>query len=278
MSRSKALFSNLITHIVFLAIGFVWIYPFLWMVFTSFKTEAEMFTSGLKLFPDIWQFTNFIRAWEQANFGTYFINSVIVAVMGVILCIFLNATCGYAFARHDFPGKKIFIALIMATIFIPAGYTIIPIFELIKRLGLLNTLWGIILVESGGAQAVYVLLFMSFFSQLPKELEEAAVMDGCSYPMIFLKVMLPLSKPIIATTAIFHFITCWNSFLTPLVLTVGKPNLRTLGVGMYAFVGEHSTDWTGMAAGASIALVPIIIVFLCFQRYFIEGIAGAVKG
>jgi raffinose/stachyose/melibiose transport system permease protein len=109
-------------------------------------------------------------------------------------------------------------------------------------------------------------------------LEEAAIMDGCSYPRIFFQIMMPLSKPIIATTAIFHFINSWNDFLNPLVLTIGKPNLRTLGVGMYSFVGEHATDWVGMAAGASIAIVPIIIVFLCFQRYFMEGIAGAVKG
>ncbi len=269
---------NSLLHVVFLIISFVWIYPFLWMVSTGFKTEEEMFAGGLNLIPQSFGWENFLRAWQQANFSVYFVNSVVVAVVGVILVIFLNATCGYAFARSDFPGKKFFVALIVATMFMPTGYTIIPIFELIKNLGLLNSRWGIILVQSGGAQVVFVLLFMSFFAQLPKELEEAAIMDGCSYPRIFFQIMMPLSKPIIATTAIFHFINSWNDFLNPLVLTIGKPNLRTLGVGMYSFVGEHATDWVGMAAGASIAIVPIIIVFLCFQRYFMEGIAGAVKG
>lgn len=166
---------------------------------------------------------------------------------------------------------------IAAIMFIPKGYTIIPLYELIKMLGLTNTLSGVILAESSGFHVLFILLFASFFAKIPKELEEAAEIDGCGFLRTFFKVMLPLSKPIVATTAIMQFIWSWSSFLVPLVLTINEPELRTLAVGMQTFVGTHSTDYTGMAAGATISLLPVILVFIFMQRYFIEGIAGAVK-
>jgi raffinose/stachyose/melibiose transport system permease protein len=169
------------------------------------------------------------------------------------------------------------VALYAATIFIPEGYTIIPVFDLINRLHLNDSLLGIILAESGGAHVVFVLLFAGFFSQLPHELEEAAIIDGAGFVDIFRRVYLPLSRPIIATTVILQFMASWNNFFLPLVLTLSRPELRTLGVGMFAFQGEYYSDWSGMAAAATISLLPIIAVFLALQRSFVEGIAGAVK-
>jgi raffinose/stachyose/melibiose transport system permease protein len=165
----------------------------------------------------------------------------------------------------------------VATVFLPTGYTIIPVFEMVNRLGLADTLWGVILAQSGGAHVLYILLFAGYFSQLPRELEEAAIMDGASFVRVFVQVMLPLAMPIVATVIILHFINSWNDFLLPLVLTLSRPDLRTLAVGMYAFRGEFYVDWSGMAAAASISLLPVILVFLFMQRYFVEGIAGAVK-
>jgi raffinose/stachyose/melibiose transport system permease protein len=184
---------------------------------------------------------------------------------------------GYVLGRYSFPGKNIVVGLLVATVFIPQGYTIIPVFEVVNRLGLADTLWGVILAESGGANVLAILLFSGYFSQLPRELEEAAVIDGAGFVRVFVQVMMPLAKPIVATTIIMHFISTWNSFLLPLVLTLSRPNLRTLAVGMYAFRGEFFIDWSGMAAAATISLLPIILVFLVMQRYFVEGIAGAVK-
>lgn len=275
---NKKNYTALISHIVLIAICLVWIYPFLWMLFTSFKTEEEMFAAGLRLLPQQFRFENFVRAWKQANFSIYFWNTVIVTVCGVGITLFLTSTSGYALGRHDFPGKKLFIGLVVSMMFMPKGYTIIPIYELIHKLGLLDRLAGVVLAQVGGVNTMGILLFMGAFSQIPKEMEEVAKLDGASYPRIFGQIMLPMVKPIIATVSIFQFMGSWNDFFIPLVFTLGKPELRTLGVGMYSFIGEHSTDWVGMAAAASISLLPIIIVYMFLQRYFIEGIAGAVKG
>lgn len=265
-------------HIFLIVLGIIWIYPFIWMIFSSLKTNTEYINAGIKLLPEIPQWENYTRAWEIGNFSTYFMNSVIVTCSTVAIVIIMCALTGYALGRVSFPGRNVFVALITATMFIPKGYTILPIYQIIKHLGLLNTMEGVILAESSGAHVLFILLYMSYFYGLPKELEEAAEIDGCGFLRTFVSVMLPLSKPIIATTAIMQFIWTWNSFFVPLIFTLNKPELRTLAVGMYSFVGEHTIDWSGMAAGASISIVPIIIVFIVFQRFFIEGISGSVKG
>jgi raffinose/stachyose/melibiose transport system permease protein len=266
-----------LTHLILIALGVIWMYPFLWMVSAAFKTTAEMFGSGLRLIPRDPVVENFVRAWSVANFRIYFLNTVIVTLAVVVITVLRTAITGYAIGRYDFPGKRIFRAALVATLFLPTGYTIIPVFDLIKAMGLLNTRWGVILGEAGGAHVVFVLLFAGFFASLPDELEDAARIDGASFVRVFLSVMLPLAKPVIATATIMRFMWSWNAFFLPLVFTLAKPDLRTLGVGMYAFVTEYATDWTGMAAAATISLIPIIMVFLLLQRYFVEGVAGAIK-
>jgi multiple sugar transport system permease protein len=265
-------------HICLLLIGAIWIYPFIWMISASLKTNREYITTGLSLIPEKLQFINYARAWETAKFSTYFLNTIIISVSVVIIVIGLCSMTGYVLGRYKFKGRMLFLAAITITMFMPKGYTIIPVYMLINALGLNNTLFGIILAESGGAHVLFILLFMAHFHGLPKELEEAAEMDGCGFLRTFVQVMMPLSKPIIATTAILQFMWAWNSFLLPLIFTLNKPDLRTLGVGMYQFVGEFSIDWTGMAAAASISLLPIILIFVFFQKYFVEGVAGSIKG
>lgn len=266
----------IITTLILLPIGFGWIYPFLWMVSAGFKSNGEIF-SGLGLIPKAPQPENFTRAWTQANIGTYFLNSVIVTVGSILIVLISVSMIGYVLGRYPFPGKKIIIVLFAITVFLPEGYTVIPVFELVNKLGLANSLAGVTLAQAGGANVMMVLLFAGYFAQLPKELEEAAVVDGAGFFRVFWQIMLPLSKPIIATTIILQFMNSWNSFLMPLVLTLSRPDLRTLAVGIYAFQGEFFTDWAGMAAAATISLAPIVIIFLFLQRYFVEGIAGAVK-
>ncbi len=280
MKTSKTLKKMAIplTHILLIAVGLIWIYPFIWMVTASFKTNSEYIAGGLSLIPQSFQLDNYIRAWDTANFSTYFFNTLIISVSVVAIVILLCGMTGYVLGRYQFPGRKVVFVLVTATLFLPKGYTIIPIYTLVNSLGLNNTLAGVILAEAGGAHVLFILLFTAYFRGLPKELEEAAQIDGAGFIRTFIQVMLPLAKPIIATTGILQFMYSWNSFLIPLVFTLSKPELRTLGVGMYQFVGEHSIDWTGAAAAASISLIPIIIVFVLFQRYFVEGMAGAVKG
>lgn len=266
----------IITTLILLPISFLWIYPFLWMVSAGLKTSDEIF-GGLGLIPADPQFGNYSRAWTDANIGKYFLNTVIVTVGSILIVLITVSMMGYVLGRFQFPGKKLIIIAFAVTVFLPEGYTIIPVFELVNRLGLANSLAGVTLAQAGGAHVVMVLLFAGYFSQLPKDLEEAAVVDGAGFFRVFWEVMLPLAKPIVATTIILQFMNSWNAFLVPLVLTLSRPDLRTLAVGIYAFQGEFFTDWSGMAAAATISLAPIVIVFLFLQRYFVEGIAGAVK-
>jgi ABC-type glycerol-3-phosphate transport system permease component len=266
----------LITHLVLITVCFFWIYPFLWMVSAGLKSEREIY-SGLSLIPDRLRWENFERAWNVARIQEYFINTVIVTAGSIAIVLVAVALMGYVLGRYQFPGKKIIITVFAVTIFLPEGYTIIPVVELLQRLHLTNSLAGVTLAQSGGSHVVMVLIFAGYFAQLPKELEEAAIADGASFLRVFWEIMLPLAKPVVATTIILQFMSSWNAFLQPLVLTLSRPDLRTLAVGMYAFRGEYSTDWSGMAAAATISLAPIVITFIFLQRYFVEGIAGAVK-
>lgn len=267
---------RLITYVVLTLVCFVWIYPFLWMMSAAVKSNTDIF-SGLGLIPKQWHWENFGYAWDGADIGGYFLNTVTVSVGGVLIVLFTTSTMGYVLGRYTFPGKRLIIGLLGVLVFLPQGYTIIPIYDLISRLNLSGNLLGIILAESGSAHIIMILLFAGYFRQLPSELEESAVMDGAGFVRIFWRIMLPLSKPVIATTIILQFIASWNDFLIPLVLTLSQPSLRTLAVGVYSFQGENLTDWADMAAASTIAVIPVVIVFLCLQRYFIEGVAGAVK-
>jgi raffinose/stachyose/melibiose transport system permease protein len=246
------------------------------MLSAGFKTDREIY-AGLSLIPKGLRWENFERAWTVAKMGRYFINTTIITVGSIGIVLISVSLMGYVLGRYQFPGKKIVVTLFALTIFLPEGYTIIPVVELLQRLHLTNSLAGVTLAQSGGAHVVMVLLFAGYFAQLPKELEEAAVVDGAGFFRVFWEVMLPLAKPVVATTIILQFMASWNAFLQPLVLTLSRPDLRTLAVGMYAFRGEYSTDWSGMAAAATISLAPVVITFLFLQRYFIEGIAGSVK-
>jgi multiple sugar transport system permease protein len=277
-SKQAKAVSRWFVHAVLIGIGLVWVYPFVWMISSSLKTNSEYISKGYSFFPGKLQFSNYERAWETANFSTYFFNTVIISVSVVVIVVLVCAMTGYALGRYRFPGRKVFIGLITATMFMPKGYTIIPIYLLINSLNLNNTLAGVILAEVGGGHVLFILLFTAHFSGLPKELEEAAETDGSGFIRTFVQIMLPLSKPILGTACILQFMWAWNSFLMPLIFTLSRPDLRTLGVGMYQFVGEYSVDWTGMAAAASISLLPVIAIFIAFQRYFVEGVAGSVKG
>ena len=265
-----------IVSLVLIPICLVWIYPFIWMVSASLKTNKEIF-AGLNPFPEVVRLDNYVRAWQQANIGQYFFNTLFITFFSTVIAIVATALIGYVLGRYSFPGKKVVIGLFAAAVFLPEGYTIIPIFDLISGLGLSGSLWGVTLAEAGGAHVVATLLFAGYFGQLPGELEEAARIDGAGFFRIFAMVYLPLAKPVIATAVILQVMHAWNSFLLPLVLTLSRPELRTLAVGVYSFRGEYLNDWSGMTAASTITLLPIIVVFLFLQRYFVESIAGALK-
>lgn len=263
--------------VVLLPIALVWIYPFVWVISSSFKSNAEIFGS-LNPFTSTLHLDNYIRAWHEANMGRYFLNTIFVTGMSILISVTVNALLGYVLGRYVFPGKKIIYALLALVVFLPQGYTVIPIFDLITALGLSGSLWGMTLAEAGGVSVIVVLLFAGYFAQLPKELEEAAKVDGAGFLRIFARVYLPLAGPVIATAVILQFMHAWNDFLLPLVLTLSQPELRTLAVGIYSLQNQYFSDWGMMSAASTIALLPIIVVFIILQKYFIESFSGAVKG
>ena len=268
----------ILLFILLTAFCLIWIYPFLWLVSASLKGQLEIFSKGLNLIPDKLNVANYSRAWSDANFNRYMLNTILVTLGTVVLVTVRCALTGYVLGRYDFIGKRFIIAVLIATFIVPAGYTIIPIVDLSQRLNLLNSLWGIILALGGGGHVASILLYAGYFNRAPKELEEAAIIDGAGFLQIFFRIMLPLAMPVTATVAVLTFLQAWNSFFVPLVFTFSKPDLRTLAVGMLAFVGTNETDWPGMAAAATLSLLPVVVFFFFVQRYFIEGIAGAVKG
>lgn len=255
----------------------VWIYPLVWMVSASLKNNAEIF-ANTGLVPAKITFDNYVRAWTEARIGAYFFNTLFVTVGSVVIVTIASAMMGYVLGRRRFFGRGFIFGLLIFTLFVPQGYTIIPVFDLLTQLHLSQSLWGIVLATSGGSFVIFVLLFAGYFSQMPNELEEAAKMDGVGFVRTFWFVMLPLSRPIIVTVIVMQTLYAWNDFLLPLVVTLANPAIRTLSVGVYAFKGENFVDWGGMTAASTITIVPIVILFLLLQRYFIDGLAGAVKG
>ncbi|SCP97517.1 carbohydrate ABC transporter permease [Anaerobium acetethylicum] len=268
---------KIVIYLVLAVIAFIWVYPFLWMVSASFKTQSEFFGSGLNLIPQAFHFDNFIRAWNNANFGVYFKNTIIVTISVVAIVLMSTSLAGYVIGRYAFIGKKVILGIFMASITIPLVFTVIPVYELLKELGLEQSLIGLILAESGGGHVIFLMLFSSFYASIPNEMEEAATIDGCGFFQTYAKIMFPLAKPIMVTVVTMQSIWTWNSFLLPLIVTLNNPEIRTLAVGLYALRGENVVDWTGIAAGACIAIVPIVILFVSLQKYFVDGIAGAVK-
>lgn len=266
-----------INHLVLLAIGLVWVYPFLWMISASFKSQNEFFNNRLGLIPQAPTLDNIKRIWVKANFGSYFVNTVVVTCFAVVLVLIITMLAGYAMGRYKFVGRNLMMGIFVGSIAIPLVSTIIPTYEVVKGMHLMGTKTGLVLAQAGGAHVIFLMLFTSFFASIPMELEEAAKIDGCSFFRIFFNIMMPLCKPIATTVVIMETIWTWNAFMLPLVLTLNNPASRTLAVGLYAFKGENTVDWTGIAAGGTIAVIPVIILFIILQRHFVEGIAGAVK-
>lgn len=275
MTRQRVV--TVMTHVALLVSGLAWLYPLFWALGSSLKSDDDFFTDGLNPMPSHFLWANYLTAWKEASFSRYFMNTILITAGTVVITLVVTACAGYVLARTRFPGRGFCLGLVSATLFLPHGYTIIPVFDLMQRLHLLNTLWSVIIVQASGGVVFGTFLFMGYFMAVDKELEDAAQVDGANFHQTFLRIMLPLSGPMLATVGLFTAITAWNSFFVPLVFTLGRPELRTLAIGMYAFIGENSTEWTLLCAGTVITLAPIILLFVLLQRFFVNGLAGAVK-
>lgn len=267
--------------VLFLLVMIVFtLYPIIYTIFGSLKTNAEL-TSGGSFFPKEWQFQNYYQAFVQADFVKYTFNSVILAVSTTVLAVVTCALAGFILARRDFVGKKLLLALYTSMMFISLGsVTLYPIYQLLQKLGLHKSIIGLIIALTGG-QAVNVLLVMGFVKGVPKELDEAAIIDGCSIYGVFGRIIIPVIKPILAVVALFVFRNTWNDYITTLIMTISNKKLQTLTVAVVQlkYSVNAAAEWHIMLAGASIAIIPILIVYLLCNKQFIAGLtAGAVKG
>lgn len=256
------------------------LYPIIYTVLGSLKSNAEL-TSGGSFFPKEWLFENYKTAFIQADFLSYTKNSVITSCVTTLLATSTCALAGFVLARRDFFGKKVWLSLYTTMMFVSLGsVTLYPIYEMLRAMGLHKSIWGLTIALTGG-QAANVLLVMGFIKGVPKELDEAATIDGCTIYGTFFKIILPLIKPILAVVALFAFRNAWNDYVTTLIMTITSPKLQTLTVAVVQlkYSMNAAAEWHIMLAGASIAIIPILIVYALANKQFIAGLtAGAVKG
>lgn len=256
------------------------LYPIIYTILGSLKTNVEL-TQGGGFWPKEWHFENYYQAFIQADFLKYTGNSVIVSVSVTLLAVCTCSLAGFILARRDFVGKKILLGLYMSMMFVSLGsVTLYPIYEMLRALKLNKSIIALIIALTGG-QATNVFLVMGFTKGIPKELDEAAIIDGCSLYGVYTRVILPLSKPILAVVALFSFRNSWNDYITSLIMTIAMPRLQTLTVAVVQlkYSVNAAAEWHIMLAGASIAIIPILIVYLFANKQFIAGLtAGAVKG
>jgi len=256
----------------------VMVLPFAWMLSTSFKPDSLVLQVPPQLLPHHATTANYTGAWTSNEFGRYFLNSVIVAVLTTVSAVFLSAMMAYAFARFVFPGRTLLFGLLLIGLMVPTMMLLIPQFLLAKNLLLLNSIWGLVVFYTGGNLALNTFLLRSFFADIPHELEEAMVVDGAGPWKLFWRLILPLSRPALATVAIFTFLGSWDEFVWALTI-INDPSKRTLPIAIALFQGQHATSWGLVFAASAIAVAPVILVFAVFQRQFVSGLAtGAVKG
>lgn len=256
------------------------LYPVIYTLLGSFKTNAEL-TMGGGIFPETWQFSNYVYAFQKLNFGKYTINSVVLAVLTMAFTVVTASMAAYIIARRVFPGKKVLTAAYLCSMFISVGsVALYPLYSLLNGLGLTHNMAGLALLLTGG-QAANIFMISGFVRSVPQELDEAATIDGAGIFRIFWQIIVPAIKPILGVIALFAFRTAWNEFVTAQVFTMSNPELKTLSVAVanLRYSTNAAAEWHIMTAGASIALLPILIVYLMANRQFIAGLtAGAVKG
>ncbi|MED1949592.1 carbohydrate ABC transporter permease [Brevibacillus centrosporus] len=251
-------------------------YPLFWMVMNSLKESSEIFSDSWAL-PTQWLFENYVTAWEQ-GISDYFLNSVIVTSLTCFLTVLLSALGAYGLTRFQFRGKSLILILILGGLMLSPQVSLIPLYKLIQSLGLFNTYWALIIPYVAYRLPFTILLIRAHFLTIPKEIEEAAYLDGCSSFGVFTRIFLPLSTPILLTSTLLTAYFSWNEFLFSIIF-IDDNKLKTIPSGLMAFRDMLQTDWGVLLAGLTISALPIILLFLFMQKYFVRGLtSGGIKG
>ncbi|MDD3277494.1 MAG: carbohydrate ABC transporter permease [Lachnospiraceae bacterium] len=265
-----------IIYIVLILGTFIMLMPFLWMILTSFKTYKETIAVPITWFPEKWLLENYTEVLMKLDFIRYYGNTILVTVFTVFFMMFFSAMGAYAFARMNFPFKNVIFALLLTTFMVPPQLTMIPKYLIISQLKWVDTLAGIVVPNIFSVYSMFLL--RQFFAGLPRELEDAAKIDGCSYFRLFWNISLPLCKSGMVAMMVLNVLWAWNDLLWPLIAT-STDKLRVLSVGMATLQGQHGTDYPLLMAAGVMAVIPMLIIYTIGQKYFIEGIAfTGVKG
>lgn len=262
---------SVIFHVAMLAGGAFIILPVLWMVSASFMTRSDVLNVPVNLLPPLWQPQNYIQIFVDFNIDLFFTNSLIVTGSVVLLNLLFCSMVGYSLAKFDFPGKNLLFLFIMATVMIPFAVIIIPLFLIVRSLDWVDTYQGLIVPFTMSAFGIF--LMRQFMLGVPDDYLDAARIDGASEFGIFFRIVIPLSRPALVTLAIVTFVINWDEFLWPLVVTT-TDNYRTLPIGLAKFLEAYENEWHLLMAGAVVAAMPLVLLFLVMQRRFLEGMAG----
>lgn len=265
--------STTLLTLALLVIGLLYLFPLIWFVLSSFKPGSELFAYPLTIFPESPTTANYIEAWNSLDFVKYFANTTLSAVITTILTIIASATCGFAFAKYDSKWLGFFFVCIIATTMLPTEVIMNPVFTVIRKLGLYDSLAGIIIPSINTATGIF--MFRTFFVSVPDDLIESARIDGASDGRIFMSIMLPIAKPIIMTLAIFSFQWRWNDYIWPLIV-LNDPKKYTFQVAIRSLVGAENINWTVLIAASVVSILPLLLVFIVFQRYILD--SGATSG
>jgi multiple sugar transport system permease protein len=268
-ARKKEDWKKILLILVLFVGGVLFLYPFVWMISTSFKDTVEVYTRPLALIPLIFKPANYQRAFTLVPFAQFYLNTIIMTLGRVVGQVLLAAMAAYSFARLKFPGKNFLFVLILGVMMVPSMVTFVPRFIMMLKIGWLDTYWGLIIPGLGDAFGVFLL--RQFFMTLPQDLIDASVMDGCNPFQSFYKVALPLSRAALAAYAFLVVLWTWNDFLWPLIV-VSRTNMLTISLGIQLYQNQYSQDIPAMMAAASISILPMTILFIFAQRFIIEGI------
>lgn len=259
-------------YVPLVVIGLISLVPFLWLVRSSFMDSYEIFEFPPKWLPDQLLFSNYADVFQVLDLKTYLVNTFLIIIPCIIGNVFTSCLCGYAFGRLNFKYKNMWFAMVIATMMLLGAVTLIPTFMMWNKLGFVNSFVPLIAPAFFGGGGFNVFLMRQFFAGIPKELDEAAILDGATHWQIFYKIMLPLVKPAMMVVGFFTFMNTWNDFFGPLIY-LNDPSKQTLALGLLQLKGQFSSQWNIMMAASTLMTIPALVLFFFGQKYFIQGIS-----
>ena len=270
--------TDTLSYVVLTAVALVMVFPFAWMVLSSLKTVREIYAYPPRILPETFQWSNYLDAWRALPFDRFFLNSVLIAVATTVGTIVTCSMAGYSFARLRYPGRDAIFLVYLSTMTIPFPVLMIPLFIIARRLGMVDTLWGVVLPAIFSAWGTFMV--RQFILTIPRDLDDAARLDGAGFFRVYRDIILPLIKPVVATLGIFTFLGAWNNFIWPLLMLSSTDN-KTLPLGLQLFNSRQAmrVPWHQIMAASTFSVIPVLLIFILGQRYYIRGIAlSGLKG